>query len=232
MRKALVKNKWIAAGIIVVVVLPFLFLNELGIISYLDSHSFYFRKLWEDPLQFVAHKLKFHLIDWSALFLNSPAPKIDFVGTPAFRNNIYLIAGILTFGWIVYLMFRRKGSIPISILVYLICYIGVILNWPLFEPRLWVPAVPLFIALILQQSKREDKLSRFVLPIYLVVYILVGIAAIGYYTYTSFNKKALSVKQDAGIWKKEYEIHFFGKPLSDTAIAAREPILNILKKYD
>jgi hypothetical protein len=231
-RNAVVSNKWLAIGVVVLLFVPFLFLDQLGITGYLQSHSYYFRTLWENPLFFFGNNLKFHLIDWSALFLNSPAPKINILGSPLFRDTLYFLAGVVTFVWILYLLLNKNRNTPLVVIVYTICYIALILNWPLFEPRLWVPLIPIFTALILQQARRTNTLSKFLLPTYLIVYTLIGITAIGYYTYTSFNNKALSVKQDAGIWKKEYETHFFGAPINDSATAVKEPIVRILKKYD
>jgi len=35
-------------------------------------------------------------------------------------------------------------------------------------------------------------------------------------TYTSFNKKEFSKNAGKGVYRNEYETHFFGKTLSDT----------------
>jgi len=64
------------------------------------------------------------------------------------------------------------------------------------------------------------------------IYLTTGVFALTYYTFTSFNKQAISVRQDAGIWRNEYETYFFGKPLSDTASRVDPVALKWLKKMN
>jgi hypothetical protein len=54
--------------------------------------------------------------------------------------------------------------------------------------------------------------------------------SVAYYTYTSFDKKELAKKQDAGIWRNEYETYFFGKSVQDS-IPINDAVVDILKKY-
>jgi hypothetical protein len=192
-----------------------LFFSRSAIQSYLNYHGEYFQPLRNDPVGFFANNLKYHLVDWAALVLNAPAPRINLPG----KEVIYLIAGITSFSVLIYLLLKKSSP---EVKAYVLIYSFIILNWPLFEPRLWVPILPLSIAVILQYR----------VSAYRIIYVLVGVAALGYYTYTSFNKKAFAVKQDAAIWRNEYETYFFGKTLSDTATVVRQPIINILKKYD
>jgi len=215
-----VVSKKIIAGVAALVVVLFFVFGQFGIGSYLSSHSAYFDPLLTNPFGFFVNNFSSHLIDWSALVLNAPAPKINLPG----KEIIYLVAGIVSFGVLVFLLLKKK-DVALEIKAYLICYSLVILNWPMFEPRLWMPIFPLCIAVMLTQK-------HYLLNAYKVVFIIVGVIGLGYYTYTSFNKKVFAVKQDAAIWRNEYETYFFGKPLSDTAKVVREPIVTILKKYD
>ncbi|HYC30000.1 MAG TPA: hypothetical protein VEB42_14305 [Chitinophagaceae bacterium] len=214
-----VTSKWVAGGAVALVVVLFFVFGQFGIGSYLSHHSGYFEPLQTNPAGFFANNFRGHLIDWSALVLNAPAPRINLFG----KDIIYLVVGAVSFALLVFLVLKKEVALEIK--AYLICYSLIILNWPLFEPRLWVPIFPLCIAVILQHK-------HFALSAYKVVYIVVGVIALGYYTYTSFNKKVFAVKQDVAIWRNEYETYFFGKPLSDTAKVVREPIVTILKRYD
>lgn len=230
--KLLRTNKFLIPGLIFMLIVGALLFNQFRIVKYIHDHAYHFEPFRKNPFSFIGNNIRNHLIDLSALSLNSPSPNVTFLGTPFFRQTVYLVAGILTLGWILYSLFRRGNTIPVLIKVYLVGYIILILCWPFFEPRFWVPALPLFIAVILHEKKVTSRLLKYSLSTYKVVYILIGLTALSYYTYTSFDKKAFSIKQDAGIWKNEYQTHFFGKPLTDTAAVVREPILRILKKYD
>jgi hypothetical protein len=75
-------------------------------------------------------------------------------------------------------------------------------------------------------------LQKFTLSVYSIGYTLVGLLAIGYYSYTSFNKELLAKKQANGMYRNEYETHFFGKPLSDTAKQVNPEFLHVLERHD
>lgn len=230
-RSVIVANKLLIGGAFAVLVVLFFVFNKFGISAYLQSHSHNFKPFLQYPFGFIKNNLENHLMNWSALVLNAPAPRITFISYGLLKA-VYLLAGILSIAGLGYLLFRKKGSVPVAVKLYLICYAILLFNWPLFEPRLWVPVFPLSIAVMLQQEKMLRGFGKYAITGYKIVYILVGVVALSYYSYVSFNKKELAVKHDMGIWRNEYETHFFGKTLSDTATVVREPIVRILKKYD
>jgi len=51
-------------------------------------------------------------------------------------------------------------------------------------------------------------------------------------TYTSLNRKVEARTQASGVYRNEYEIHYYGKPLSDTARKIDSFVLHVLQKYD
>jgi hypothetical protein len=63
-------------------------------------------------------------------------------------------------------------------------------------------------------------------------YVAAGVFALSYYSYTSFNKEALARNQDAGVWRKEYEFHFFGRTATDSTSRPNELVTGLLKKMD
>ena len=65
-----------------------------------------------------------------------------------------------------------------------------------------------------------------------VVYTTFGIISVVYMTYTSLNKEVLARTQAAGVYRNEYETHFFGRPLSDTATRVDPFVLSVLERYD
>jgi hypothetical protein len=173
----------------------------------------------------------FHLVDFGSLFLNMPAGKVPFMPQMV-TNSLFAITGFGFLCLATYLLVSRKASMHLMLRLYTGVYLLMIFNWPYYEPRFFVPVVPVITVLLIRNFPVFPSLVKNALKLYLVFYALIGTAAIGYYTYTSLNREALSQKQDAGIWRNEYETYFFGKPLSDTATVVRKPIVELLKKYN
>jgi hypothetical protein len=230
-KNIILRNKPIVGAALGVLVICFFAFNQFGITAYLRNHSAYFKPFLQYPFGFIKNNLENHLMNWSALVLNAPAPRVSFISYGLLKL-IYLAAGVLSVSAIGYFLSRKHANLPQEARVYLVCYALLLFNWPLFEPRLWLPVFPLCIAVLLQQEKTLKGFARYAARSYKALYILVGIAAMGYYSYTSFNKKALAAKQDTGIWRNEYETHFFGATLSDTATVVREPVVKLLQKHD
>ena len=178
---------------------------------------------------FFYTNIREHLIDLAALFINAPGRKLYFIPVPL-ASSVYFTAGLWGFGCMLYLLLHRNNKTPVSVRIYLLCYLAVIMNWPYFEPRFFVPLVPFFIAVILQHVTAALPPVRKLMALYSMAYVAAGVAAITYYTYTSLHHEALAVKQDAAMWRNEYETHFFGRPLSDTATVVRPGIDRMLKR--
>ncbi len=64
------------------------------------------------------------------------------------------------------------------------------------------------------------------------VYFILGIASVGYLTYTSLNRKLFARTQANGVYRSEYETFFYGKPLDPTTRQADPNIVDILRRYD
>ena len=50
--------------------------------------------------------------------------------------------------------------------------------------------------------------------------------------YSSFDKEFLAKNQAKGVYRNEYETHWYGKPMSDTARKMDTLALHVLEKYD
>jgi hypothetical protein len=145
-------------------------------------------------------------------------------------NGIFLLAGMTLLAWFIFALIKSRKTTPAVIIIYLILYSLVIFNWSHFDPRFWVPVLPFIAGIILQTPL--PKWSKIALPVVFIAYSLMGIAAFGYSFYTQFNKKAFARIQANGIFMNEYEVHFFGKTLSDTTTIVKPNVLSLLKKYD
>ena len=106
------------------------------------------------------------------------------------------------------------------------------MNWPYYDPRFWVPVLPLLAVVVLRTPFTLPSWVKGIGKLYLVVYLFLGVFAAGYSLYVGFNKERFSRNQAAGDYRNEYEIHFFGKPLTDTAKQVDPNVVEILNKYD
>lgn len=75
-------------------------------------------------------------------------------------------------------------------------------------------------------------MPKYVLYSYKACYISTGLFVLGYYTYLSFNKEVFASRHDAGIWKAEYETHFYGRPGLGAPTSINKNALYILRMYD
>jgi hypothetical protein len=78
----------------------------------------------------------------------------------------------------------------------------------------------------------RSKIPEFVLYSCKAFYISTGLFALGYYTFLSFNKEVFASRHDAGIWKAEYETHFYGRLGAGDTTSINNSALYILEKYD
>ncbi len=145
---------------------------------------------------------------------------------------LFLLIGIVGVCGFIYICFIRKNRIPFVVKAYLLFYFLLMFNWPFPDPRFWVPVIPLIAAVIGQTDFSSSRLVKLFSRFYLLVYSVLGIFSIGYVTYTSFNKKEFAKTQAKGLYRNEYETHFFGKTLSDTATQVDSNLVEFLKKYD
>ena len=224
----LIKKNGIGVGVFILCVLVvIIFSKQLGFNHYLAAIPAQFK----GGLRF-SDVIAWHFSEWGEIFLNGPKAKlISFLPVP-FGYWLYLISGILVFSVFVFICFIKKNKILFVIRAYLFFYFLLMFTWPFPDPRFWVPVIPLLAAVISQTSLTQNRIIRLLGFLCLVVYSVFGLVALGYMTYTSFNKKEFSKTQASGVFRNEYEVHFFGKTLSDTAREVDPRLVEFLNKYD
>jgi hypothetical protein len=172
-----------------------------------------------------------HMIDFGSVFLNLPSAKVPFLATQVV-DALFFITGLLFLSLIIYFLVTRKSSMNLFLRLYVGVYLLMIFNWPYYEPRFFLPVFPLIVLLILPGLNFLHRILSRIMKLYIVWYGLAGIAAVGYYTYTSLNRQELARRQDAGIWRNEYETYFYGKPVNDSATQVKQPVVELIKKYN
>ena len=127
----------------------------------------------------VLQILSFRLTEFGELFVNLPMSK-----TPTEVHFmvpwIGLILLLLTlFG----LATKRREIGPTEI--FLVCYLGIMFAWPYYDPKFWLPVIPLLTAYSVLAVKKL-KLQNSVVTIYCTIFAIIGLVAILYSTRISF----------------------------------------------
>jgi hypothetical protein len=221
------KNRPVVAAFVLCVILAIVFSKPLGLNYYLEAIT----RQFSGGVHY-SNILIWHFSEWGEILLNNPRAKLINILPHPFGFWLFFLSGILGISGFFYICFIKKSDIPFIVKSYLFFYILLLFNWPYPDPRFWVPIVPLIAAVISQNTFSGNGIIKRSRVFFFAVYFLFGIAAISYMTYSSLNKKELSKTQESGIFRNEYEIHFFGKPLSDTVTVVNHNLVDFLNKYD
>jgi Dolichyl-phosphate-mannose-protein mannosyltransferase len=221
------KNRILVFALLICVIIVLIFSKQLGLNHYTGVMS----KQFNEGLRF-SDVIGWHFSEWGEILLNTSRFKVISLLSVSFANWIFIISGILGISGFVYICFIKKSNIPFIVKSYLFFYIILLFNWPFQDPRFWVPVIPLIAAVISQYSFSKERLSRLFFYLWLFVYSGLGLISLAYMTYTSFNKEEFSKTQAKGVYRNEYETHFFGKTLSDTVTRVDPYLVDFLNKYD
>jgi len=229
LKRIIQKNKILLLILAALVVVLVFLAKALKILDY--TH------LLKGPLEqgvghFIGTNLQNHFTELGEIFLNIPSNKIMNYLPASVGTLAFIALGVLCFAWFMYTMFSRRSNIPFYIRIYLLFYSFIILNWPYYDPRFWVPILPLIAVVILRTPFSRRPALKIFSRLYLVAYMALGIFASLYSLYIGFNKERFSRNQAKGDYRNEYEIHFFGKPQTDTATHVDQNVVDILNKYD
>ncbi|MBN9385235.1 MAG: hypothetical protein J0H74_31045 [Chitinophagaceae bacterium] len=223
---ALISKNRVVVGIAVLVFIGVVvFSRQLG----LNHYGGVFSKQFKEGLT-VATMFRWHFTEWAEMGINISALKVE--GYYPRAGILFLIAGILFFAGLIYLLLFRKNQVPFIVKVYLLFYSILMFNWPFYDPRFWVPVLPLVLAVILQYPLPRPGWRRGVTVVAFAGYMLLGVLAVGFFTYTSLNKKVFVRTQANGVFRNEYETFFYGKPTQDTARVIDPVILSVITRYD
>ena len=207
-------------------------LAAIGVVAFskqlgLNHYTGVFSKQKEGGLSFGAI-LKGHFIEWAEICFNVSIAKVSSFLPSSTAEALFMLAGVVFFAGFVYLLFFRIKDIPFIVKAYLFFYSLLMFNWPFYDPRFWVPVLPLVAAVLAQYVRGPGVVKTLVFG----VYFALGVASVGYLTYTSLNRKLFARTQANGVYRSEYETFFYGKPQEDTERRADPNIVNILRRYD
>jgi hypothetical protein len=221
------KNKILVIAFVLCVAIVLIFSKQLGLNHYTGVMS----KQFNEGLRF-SDVIAWHFSEWGEIILNTSKFKIIGFLPQGVGNALFVGLGMLAVAGFIYICFIRRNQVPFIVKAYLLFYLLLMFNWPFADPRFWVPIIPLIAAVISQTSFTQNRTVKTISILLLIVYSILGLLSIGYITYTSFNKESLSKTQAKGVYRNEYETHFFGKPLSDTVTHIDRNLVEFLNKYD
>jgi hypothetical protein len=202
------KSRWVIVSSLLAVILVASFSKQLGLLHYVDVLAKQFS-------EGVGYKdiLRWHFIELSEISMNLPFTKVvDFM--PTTIRIIFLVVGIATLLIMTSFIFLEKKKTPMVIISYLIFYSVLMFNWPFYDPRFWVPILPFCTAILVKTSFTFPRYLKATMYTTGLVYAILGLSSVVYYSYTSFNKKVFATTQASGSYKNEYETFFYGKPQS------------------
>jgi len=182
------------------------------------------------PVQYLAGNFWKQLVYWGELFVNMPWSKTTSWVPATMGAMLFRLIAIVFLALVLYRMGSRRFAIPAVVRIYLLFYLMLIFSWPFFDARFWFPILPLVAGVLLTKPPPSGRSALIAGNVYKVIYVVVGIVALGYYCRLSLNKSEFARKHDAGKWQREYELHFSGRPPADSTI--NEKALYILNKYD
>jgi hypothetical protein len=222
------RNKFVVGAILLVLVGSLIVFSKfLGLNHYWDVLNEHLKEA--SFFKRVGWRFK----EWGEIFINAPSNKVIDRLAGEMGRLLYMAIGLLIFCWFLCRVFLRKNQFPFFIKAYFIFYCIIMFNWPFNDPRFWVPIMPIILGYTIQcWYEEKNKLIRNLFLALFAVYVALGVFASGYMVYTSFNKKVFAKTQAKGEFRNEYETHFYGKPLSDTARVVDQDVLSVLKRYD
>jgi hypothetical protein len=221
------KNKIAVSAIGVVIIVVLIFSKQLGLNHYTGVMS----KQFNEGLH-LRDVIQWHFSEWGEIFLNTSKLKVVSILPDKLVGSLFLIAGFLGICGIIYICFIKKNRIPFVVKAYLFFYMLLLFNWPFPDPRFWVPILPLVAGVICQTAFNFKPAFKTIGFLYVLAYTVLGLVSLAFFTYTSLNKKEFSRNQAKGVYRNEYEMHFFGKTLSDTATHVDQNLVDFLNKYD
>jgi len=204
------------------------FVRRLRIADYSSYFYSYFKK---DTGHFVLSNLNNHFTEAGELFLNVSLQTVLLKWhIPAIRI-LFIVAGLLFFGLFVYRLIAQKDRTPFYIKAYLLIYAFIIFNWPYYDPRFWVPVFPFMVIVLLPSSAGRKAGKTPIIRLYLAAYFAIGVITAALWLYNGFSKQRFARSQAGGLYRNEYQLHFFGRPRVDS-IHYNQDAIDILRRYD
>jgi hypothetical protein len=163
------------------------------------------------------------LTDATELFCNLPIEKL------AHLPMVYLL-GIVPVALIVLGFIRRKRLGTLEI--FLLCYIGIMVIWPYRDARFWIPVLPFMLVIANDgfESIQIPVIKPFIKYVYLAVFSLAGLAALGSSTRLSIAGDRFADLYGAPATRATYQTAF-GRP-ADPSLTPFPDWIELLQRLE
>jgi hypothetical protein len=118
---------------------------------------------------------------------------VPFIVVPQFAQPALPWAGALALAGVVGgLYLKRKAFGPTE--AFVSSYLAILIAWPYYDPRFWLPLIPLLISyctlIAMRVMTRHSRLATGLLSVYLAVYALMGMGWLASSTMITFSRPA------------------------------------------
>lgn len=168
------------------------------------------------------------LSELGGLIVNLPITKI-----PQKLSPIITLIGLAFLIVLIHSIYGRHDNLFL-VDYYIVCYLLIIFFWPYKDPRFWLPIVPLLICqvAIIVQKVNISRLLTSGFCAYLIIYSLIGMAALGYSTRISLAGVRFPdfYTEDESL-RNAYRI-FFAKEEQAKELPVNEEALHLLRRFN
>lgn len=177
-------------------------------------------------LPYLASSFDLHLRELGEIFLNFPSTRFPFF-TP-----LLWIAGAVGLSAIVAGLPRLAHHLPV-LAVYAGFYVTLILFWPFYDPRFWMPLLPIMFLcgwLALENVLFHAALRRAV-TIWAVVFVALGVGAESFNVRIALAGSQFPLLYGDGTSRDTYRVAFGGIAAGDSS-AVDERALRLLRRFE
>lgn len=162
--------------------------------NFISSNGYFYdiiNKIHTDGfLSFFMTNIGYRVLEFGEIATNLPLSKFSFL------LPLYIVAGLIMFATTIYGCYKLFVNSNTSFLsVYFISYSAIMLTWPFYDSRFWLPVLPfIFIGImsLLDNLKSYSSYLKYIAICYFSIYAIVGMIALGYSTQISLSGNDIS----------------------------------------
>lgn len=175
---------------------------------------------------FVAD-LNDHTIEWGELAVNAPVSKL-----PGRLELPVRITGILAFLLAATGIWEKRRTLDASVW-YVLGFAAIVLAYPWFDTRLWLPVLPLLMGYVLIGARRllPSGLLRPAIFAYCSIFCLLGLVALGYSTRLTFAGSRFPDLYGDGSLRATYRTAMLAEPPKNAEDIDQDS-LYLLRRYE
>jgi hypothetical protein len=204
----------------------------IAVVSVLFFHSRYLQFnlpifLHRGIVRSITANLGYHTAEWGEMMLNAPLSKI-----PQFLAIPLRVTGAIALFACVFGIWTKRDRTD-SVLLYVIGGACIVLAYPWFDTRLWLPFVPFLMAYTLVGFERilPARMLRPLLLAYCSSFVLLGVIALGFSTRLTFSGSRFPDLYGDGNFRATYKLALFGEQPAIGANVDRDA-LYLLRRFE